>query len=385
MSAQTCSPFTHTTHHVLEKTVSEFAKTMITPIAKTIDETNQFPRELWPKMGALGLLGVTIDKNYGGAQLNYTAQMLVMEAISRASASIGLAYVAHATLCANHIFRFANEQQKQRYLPKLASGEWLGALAMSEKEAGSDVLSMQLRADDKGDHFVLNGHKMWITNGTEADVIVVYAKTNPEAGAHGMTCFIVEKTFAGFHANPKLNKLGMRGCDTSELIFRNCVVPKENIIGKMNDGLFVLMSGLDVERAVLAAGPLGVMQACLDVMLPYVKQRVQFKKRLGDFQLIQEKVADSYTQFHATKSYVYHIAAVCDRGEIKTEQAASAYLFAAENATKMALTTIQCLGGNGYLNDCSAGRLLRDAKLYEIGAGTSEIRKLVIARELMKG
>lgn len=368
----------------LECTASDFAKTHIAPIAHEIDQTNRFPRELWPQLGKLGLLGITVDKKYGGTDLGFLAHAMIMAAISRASGSIGLAYAAHSNLCMNQLQHFGNTAQKQTYLPKLNSGEWLGALAMSEKNAGSDVLSMTLLAEEKSDHFVLNGHKMWITNGTEADVIIAYAKTNPDAGAHGITCFIIEKTFSGFHANPKLDKLGMRGCDTSELIFKNCIVPKENILGKINDGLSLLMLGLDYERAVLSAGPLGLMQACLDTLLPYVKKREQFKKRLGDFQLIQNKIAYAYTHFHAAKNYVYATAALCDQQKIRPEIAASTYLFTAECATQMALDTIQCLGGIGYLNDSAAGRLLRDAKLYEIGAGTTEIRKLVIARELMR-
>ncbi|EKD77858.1 MAG: hypothetical protein ACD_42C00149G0001 [uncultured bacterium] len=368
----------------LQQIAYDFAQSHIAPIAHNIDQTNRFPRELWPQLGRLGLHGLTVEKKYGGSQRGFLAHAIVMEAINRASGSIGLAYAAHSNLCMNQIQHFGTETQKQHYLPKLCTGEWLGALAMSEKEAGSDVLSMKLHAEEKSDHFILNGHKMWITNGTEADVIVVYAKTNPEAGAHGMTCFIVEKTFSGFHSNPKLDKLGMRGCDTSELIFNNCIVPKENVLGKINGGLSILMTGLDYERAVLSAGPLGLMQACLDVMVPYVKTRYQFKKRLGDFQLIQEKIANAYTYYQAAKSYVYATAALCDQKKIKPEIAAGAYLFAAENATKMALDTIQCLGGVGYLNDSPAGRLLRDAKLYEIGAGTTEIRRIVIARELLK-
>lgn len=367
-----------------QKIIHEFSQTHIAPLAQSIDQNSHFPRELWEKLGSLGLLGLTIDKKYGGNPLGYFAQIIAMEAISRASGSIGLSYAAHANLCANQIFRFGTDKQKQTYLPLLNSGQWLGALAMSEKEAGSDVLNMQLQAIEKSDHFILSGHKMWITNGPTADVIVVYAKTNAAAGAHGLSAFIIEKNFPGFHANEKLNKLGMRGSDTSELIFNNCIVPKENLLGTINEGLSILMSGLDYERAVLAAGPLGLMHACLDIMIPYVKNRTQFKKRLGDFELIQEKVATSYMRFHATQNYVYHTAHLCDRAEIQAEQAASVYLFAAENATAMALDTIQCLGGNGYLNDCPAGRLLRDAKLYEIGAGTSEIRKIIIAREVLK-
>lgn len=368
----------------LRQNVYDFAQTHIAPIAHKMDETNHFPRELWPQLGKLGLLGITIDQKYGGSNMGYFAQAIALEAISRSSGALGLSYAAHANLCANQIFRFGTEAQKNKYLPKLNSGEWLGGLAMSEREAGSDVLNMQLHAEEKDDHFVLNGHKMWITNGPGADVIVVYAKTKPEAGNHGISCFIVEKKFHGFHANTKLNKLGMRGSDTGELIFNQCFVPKENVMGNINDGLHVLMSGLDYERAVLSAGPLGLMHACLDVMLPYVKQRHQFKKPLGDFQLIQQKIADAYTHFQATRHYVYKAVALCDTKEIKAEMAAGAYLFASENATKMALDTIQCLGGNGYLAESPAGRILRDAKLYEIGAGTTEIRRIVIARELLR-
>ena len=367
-----------------QEKIDLFAQTHIAPLADNIDKTNRFPRELWQILGQHRFLGMTVSKSYGGAEMGYLAQAIAVEAISRASASIGLAYAAHDNLCANQIFRFGTEKQKQTYLPKLNSGEWLGALAMSEKDAGSDVLSMQLHAEEKNDHFILNGHKMWITNGTTADVIVVYAKTKPEDGAHGMSCFIIEKKFSGFHANPKLNKLGMRGCDTSELIFDHCIVPKENLLGQCNDGLNILMSGLDYERAILSAGPLGIINACLDVMLPYVKNRKQFHKHLGEFELIQEKIANAYTYFQSARHFVYAVSALCDQSNIKPEMASAAYLFSAENATKIASDTIQCLGGNGYLNDFAAGRLLRDAKLYEIGAGTSEIRKIVIARELLK-
>lgn len=372
------------THDTLQKTVQQFCDTHIKPIAQKMDETNTFPRALWPTLGSLGLLGITIGKPYGGSELGYMSQVITMEAISRASGALGLSYAAHSNLCANQLYRFGTEAQKTRYLPRLNSGEWLGGLAMSEREAGSDVINMQLHAVEKADHFILNGHKMWITNGPTADVIIVYAKTKPDAGSHGMSCFIVEKTFPGFSANTKLNKLGMRGSDTGELIFNQCIVPKENLLGPLNEGLSLLMTGLDCERAVLAAGPLGLMQACLDIMLPYVKHRHQFKKSLGEFELIQEKIANAYTLYQASKHYVYAAAALCDENAITPEVAASAYLFASENATKIALDTIQCLGGNGYLNDCPAGRILRDAKLYEIGAGTTEIRRLIIARELLK-
>lgn len=368
----------------LKESITDFSEKEIKPLARTIDETNQFPRELWPKIGKAGFLGATISKEYGGQKWGYLAQMIIMEAIGRASSSICLAYAAHANLCANQIDRFATPEQKAKYLPKLMSGEWLGSLAMSERTAGSDVLSMQLHAEDKGDHYVLNGHKMWITNATTADVLVVYAKTNPELGAHGMSTFIIEKNFEGFKANPKLNKLGIRGCDTSELIFNNCIVPKENILGGVNQGLKILMSGLDIERAVITAAPVGLMHACLDLMIPYVKTRQQFKKRIGDFQFIQDKMSNALMKFQIAQNYLYTLGMMCDQHIIRPEQAASAYLFAAENATQIALDTIQCLGGIGYLNDSDAGRLLRDAKLYEIGAGTSEVRRLVIARELLK-
>lgn len=384
MASSRNAPHPPLTHNTLQKTVQQFCDTHLKPIAQQLDETNLFPRELWPTLGSLGLLGITIAKNYGGSQLGYLSQVITMEMISRTSGAVGLSYAAHANLCANQLFRFGTEAQKNHYLPKLNSGEWLGALAMSEREAGSDVINMQLHAEEKEDHFILNGHKMWITNGPTADLILVYAKTNPNAGSHGISCFIIEKTFAGFHPETKLNKLGMRGSDTGELIFNHCFVPKKNLLGQLNGGLSLLMNGLDCERAVLAAGPLGLMQASLDIMLPYVKHRHQFKKSLGEFELIQEKIANAYTLYQATKHYVYATATLCDENTITPEVAASAYLFAAENATKIALDTIQCLGGNGYLNDCDAGRILRDAKLYEIGAGTTEIRRLIIARELLK-
>lgn len=370
--------------HSFQKDIRVFSQKHILPIAHEIDVNNQFPRELWLKLGKKDLLGITCDKTYGGSDKGFLAHVIAMEEISRASGAVGLSYAAHSNLCTNQIVNFGTKAQKMKYLPKLNSGEYLGALAMSEKNAGSDVLNMQLEAKEKEDHYILNGHKMWITNGPTADVIIVYAKTNPDAGAHGISCFIIEKTMSGFLAREKLNKLGMRGSDTGELIFNNCIVPKRNLIGKGNDGLSILMKGLDYERAVLAAGPLGLMRACLDVMIPYVKERHQFKKSLGEFQLIQEKIANSYMSYEAAQCYVYSTAMLCDKGEIQSEQAASCYLFAAENATKMALDTIQCLGGMGYLNESSAGRLLRDAKLYEIGAGTTEIRRLIIARELMK-
>lgn len=368
----------------LQDSVHAFAQKEIATIADSIDKTNVFPRHLWTKLGKQGLLGVTISNQYNGTGLGYLAQAIIVEAISRASGAIGLAYGAHANLCANQIYRFGNDTQKQKYLPKLNSGEYLGGLAMSEKNAGSDVLSMQLRAEEKSDHFVLNGHKMWITNGSDADVIIVYAKTNLEAGAHGMSCFIIEKNFSGFHASKTLDKLGMRGCDTALLTFDNCCVPKENLLGNINQGLHILMSGLDIERGVLAAGPVGLMQACLDIMIPYVKERKQFNKPLATFEMIQEKIANSFTQYQAAQNYLYTVAQRCDQGIVKSAEAAGVYLLAAESATRMALDTIQCLGGVGYLNDSPAGRLLRDAKLYEIGAGTTEIRRIVIARELTR-
>lgn len=364
--------------------LQEFARKHIAPIADEIDQNNRFPRELWPTLGEHHLLGITIDTAYGGTQLGFFAQVLAIEEISRVSASVGLSFGVHTSLCANQIQRFGTPSQKKKFLPKLCLGEWIGALAMSEKNAGSDVLSMQLRAEEKSDHFILNGHKMWITNGPDADILVVYAKTNPELQAHGISCFVIEKNFSGFHANAKLNKIGMRGSSTSELIFKNCIVPKENMLGKMNDGLAILMNGLDYERAVLSAGPLGIMQACLDLVIPYVKQRKQFEKPLSAFQLIQTKIADLYSRLEASRAYVYDVAKQCDLGHVAPETAAGAYLFVSENATQMALQAMQCLGGNGYLNDFPAGRLLRDAKLYEIGAGTTEIRRLVIARALLK-
>lgn len=369
---------------LLQEKTHLFAKQHIIPIAHALDRDNRFPKELWPLMGKAGLLGVTIDQKYGGTALGYFAQALIIEILSYASGGVGLSYGAHANLCANQIYRFGSETQKQKYLPKLNSGEWIGALAMSEKEAGSDVLNMRLSAEEKSDHYILNGHKMWITNGPDADIIIVYAKTDLEAGPHGISCFIVEKNFSGFCANARLDKLGMRSSSTAELLFNHCIVPKENIMGDLNAGLKILMQGLDIERAVLSAGPLGLMRACLDVMLPHVKNRKQFRKSLGEFQMIQQKMADAYTQWQAAKHYVHTMTKLCDENKITTAQAASVYLFVAEGATKMALDTIQCLGGIGYLNDSPAGRLLRDAKLYEIGAGTTEIRRIVIARELMR-
>jgi isovaleryl-CoA dehydrogenase len=369
---------------MLRDTVRAFAQNKIAPHADEIDRANKFPRELWPLLGELGLLGVTVEEELGGAGLGYLAHCVAMEEISRASAAVGLSYGAHSNLCVNQIRRNGSDEQRKRYLPKLISGEHVGALAMSEPEAGSDVVSMRTRADRKGDHFVLNGSKMWITNGPVADTLVVYAKTDRTAGARGITAFIIEKTFKGFSAGQKLDKLGMRGSDTSEIVFQDCEVPAENVLGVVGNGVNILMSGLDYERAVLAAGPLGVMQACLDLVLPYVHQRSQFGQPIGTFQLIQAKLADMYVTLNASKSYVYAVARACDRGETTREDAAGAILYAAERATWMALETIQCLGGNGYINDFPAGRLLRDAKLYEIGAGTSEIRRMLIGREIFE-
>lgn len=370
------------TADMLRDTVRAFAADRIAPIADEIDRTNVFPRHLWPEMGALGLHGVTVEEEYGGAGLGYVEHCIALEEVSRASASVGLSYGAHSNLCVNQIRRNGSEAQKRRYLPKLIDGRHVGALAMSEPEAGSDVVSMRLRAERKGDRYVLNGTKMWITNGPVAEVLVVYAKTTPDAGPRGITAFLVEKDFPGFSVAQKLDKLGMRGSDTGELVFTDCEVPAENVLGELDRGVAVLMSGLDYERAVLAAGPLGIMQACLDLVLPYVHERKQFGRPIGEFQLMQAKVADMYVALNSTRAYVYAVARACDAGRTTREDAAGAILLAAENATKVALDAIQCLGGNGYINDFPAGRLLRDAKLYEIGAGTSEIRRMLIGREL---
>ncbi len=369
---------------MLRDSVRGFTQAKIAPLAEEIDRANSFPRALWPELGALGLLGITVEEEYGGAGLGYLAHCVAMEEISRGSAAVGLSYGAHSNLCVNQIRRNGSAEQKQRYLPKLVSGEHVGALAMSEPNAGSDVVSMKTRADKKGDRFLLNGAKMWITNGPVADTLVVYAKTDRTAGARGITAFIVERTFKGFSTGAKLDKLGMRGSDTSEIVFADCEVPAENVLGALGNGVNVLMSGLDYERAVLAAGPVGLMQSCLDLVIPYVHQRTQFGQPIGRFQLMQAKLADMYVTLNAAKAYVYAVGRACDRGETTREDAAGAILYAAERATWMALETIQCLGGNGYINDFPAGRLLRDAKLYEIGAGTSEIRRMLIGREIFE-
>jgi len=366
----------------IRDTVAAFAQDRIAPRAAEIDRTNTFARDLWPQMGELGLLGMTVEEEYGGAGLGYLEHCIAMEEISRASASIGLSYGAHSNLCVNQIRRNGTDAQKRKYLPKLMSGEHVGALAMSETGAGSDVVSLKLKAERKGDRFVLNGTKFWITNGPIADTLVVYGRTDPNAGPRGITAFLIEKTMKGFSTAQKLDKLGMRGSDTGELIFEDCEVPEENVLGQVGRGVEVLMSGLDYERAVLAAGPLGIMQACMDVVMPYIHERKQFGQSIGAFQLVQGKVADMYVALNSCRAYVYAVARACDRGETTREDAAGAILLAAEKATQMSLDAIQLLGGNGYINDYSTGRLLRDAKLYEIGAGTSEIRRMLIGREL---
>ena len=369
---------------ILRETVGTFSAREISPRAADIDRSNEFPRDLWPRLGALGLLGITVEEEWGGAGMGYVAHVVAMEEISRASAAVGLSYGAHSNLCVNQIRRHATREQKQRYLPRLVSGEHVGALAMSESGSGSDVVSMRLAAVRRGDTYVLNGTKMWITNGPDADVFVVYAKTAPEAGARGMTAFLVERGFAGFSTSQKLDKLGMRGSNTSELVFQDCEVPAENVLGGEGKGVEVLMSGLDYERAVLAGGPLGIMQACLDAVLPYVHERQQFGAPIGSFQLMQGKLADMYTTLSACRAYVYAVARACDRGSVTRKDAAGAILYAGERATQMALDAVQALGGMGYVNDSPTGRLLRDAKLYEIGAGTSEIRRWLIGRELFE-
>ena len=369
---------------MLREMVASFARDEIAPRAAEIDRTNTFARDLWPKLGALGLHGITVPEEFGGSGLGYLAHCVAMEEISRASASIGLSYGAHSNLCINQINRWGTKAQKEKYLPRLISGEHVGALAMSEPGAGSDVVSMKLRAEKRNDRYVLNGNKMWITNGPVADTLVVYAKTDPDAGPRGITAFLIEKSFKGFSTAQKLDKLGMRGSDTCELVFEDCEVPFENVLGEEGKGVNVLMSGLDYERVVLAGGPLGIMQAALDVVVPYVHEREQFGQPIGTFQLIQAKLADMYTTLNACRAYVYAVAQACDRGETTRKDAAGCILYAAEKATQVALDAIQCLGGNGYINEYPTGRLLRDAKLYEIGAGTSEIRRYLIGRELFE-
>ncbi|HBB52404.1 MAG TPA: acyl-CoA dehydrogenase [Legionellales bacterium] len=369
---------------LLRHTVEQFAKKEIAPLAAEIDKKNEFPNHLWKKMGDLGLLGITVSEEYGGANMGYLAHAIVLEEMSRASASVGLSYGAHSNLCVNQIYRNGNASQKSKYLPPLISGDWVGALAMSETQAGSDVVSMQLKAVPHQNGYLLTGNKMWITNGPDADVLVVYAKTDAQLGSKGITAFIIEKGMPGFKTAQKLDKLGMRGSNTCELVFENCFVSQEQILGPLNQGVKVLMSGLDYERVILAAGPVGIMQACMDVVLPYVHQRKQFDTPIGEFQFIQGKLADMYTTLQASRAFLYQTAWACDNHQINRKDAASVILFTAERATQMALDAIQILGGNGYINEYPTGRLLRDAKLYEIGAGTSEIRRLLIGRELFK-
>jgi isovaleryl-CoA dehydrogenase len=372
------------TAELLRDSVRSFSDDRIAPLADEIDKTNIFPRHLWPELGALGLLGITVEEEHGGSGLGYLEHCVAMEEVSRGSASVGLSYGAHSNLCVNQIRRNGSEEQKRRYLPGLLSGEHVGALAMSETGSGSDVVSMRLRAESRGDRYVLNGTKMWITNGPQADVLVVYARTDANAGPRGITAFLIEKGFKGFRAAQKLDKLGMRGSDTSELVFEDCEVPAENVLGREGEGVRVLMSGLDYERTVLAAGSLGIMQSCLDAVVPYVHDRKQFGQPIGSFQLMQGKLADMYVTLSATRAYVYAVAQACDRGRTTRKDAAGAILFAAEKGVWMALEAIQCLGGNGYINDFPTGRLLRDAKLYDIGAGTAEIRRWLIGRELFE-
>ena len=372
------------TYDQLRESVYQFASREIAPLAARIDVDNAFPHPLWKKLGDLGVLGITVSEAYGGANMGYLAHVIAMEEISRASASVGLSYGAHSNLCVNQIALNGNEQQKQHYLPRLIQGTHVGALAMSEANAGSDVVSMQLHARQNGDRFILNGSKMWITNGPDADVLVVYAKTDPHAGSKGITAFILEKNTPGFRTAQKLDKLGMRGSNTCELVFEDCEIPAENILGELNRGTRVLMSGLDYERTVLAAGPVGIMQACLDVALPYIHQRKQFNQPIGTFQFIQGKIADMYTELNASRAYLYAVARACDHHQISRKDAASVILYTSEKATQMALQAIQILGGYGYVQECPTGRLLRDAKLYEIGAGTSEIRRMLVGRELFE-
>jgi isovaleryl-CoA dehydrogenase len=368
----------------LRESVANFAAKEIAPRAAQIDREDKFPRDIWPKMGELGILGITVEEEYGGAGFGYLAHVVANEEIHRASASVGISYVSHSNLCLNQLRLNGNDWQKRKYLPKTISGEHVGALAMSEPNAGSDVVSMRLRADKKGDRYILNGTKLWITNGAHADMLIVYAKTDPQAGKRGITPFIIEKGFKGFSVGQKLDKLGMRGSGTSELVFEDCEVPEENVIGEVNDGARVLMSGLDYERVTVAAGSLGIMRACMDVVIPYVHERKQFGQAIGEFQLMQGKLADMYTNMNCARSFVYTVARACDAGHVSRKDAAAAILFAAEKATWMALEAIQTLGGNGYINDNPTGRLLRDAKLYEIGAGTSEVRRMLIGRELFR-
>ena len=370
--------------NLLREMVYQFAQNEIAPLAETIDRENEFPNHLWKKLGEQGLLGITVAEEFGGSQMGYTAHVIAMEEISRASASIGLSYGAHSNLCLNQIDKNGNADQKARYLPKLCSGEHIGALAMSEPNAGSDVMGMSLKAVKQGDHYVLNGNKMWITNGPDANTYVIYAKTDPNAGSKSLSAFIVERDFPGFSRHQKLDKLGMRGSNTCELVFQDCEVPLENRMGEEGDGAKILMSGLDYERAVLSGGPVGIMQACMDIVVPYIHNRKQFGKSIGEFQLMQGKIADMYTDLSASRSFLYAVAQACDRGETARKDAAAVILYTAEKATQMALQAIQTLGGNGYVNDYATGRLLRDAKLYEIGAGTSEIRRMLIGRELFR-
>ncbi|MGB2427266.1 MAG: isovaleryl-CoA dehydrogenase [Alteromonas sp.] len=369
---------------MLREHVYQFAQGEIAPLAEKADEQNEFPNQLWPKLGEMGLLGVTVSEEYGGSNMGYLAHTVAMEEVSRASAGIGLSYGAHSNLCVNQLHKNGNDAQKAKYLPQLVSGEHIGALAMSEPNAGSDVVSMKLRAEKQGDRYILNGNKMWITNGPDANTFIIYAKTDVNAGPRGITAFIVERGFKGFSQAQKLDKLGMRSSNTCELVFEDCEVPEENILGEVGGGVRVLMSGLDYERLVLSGGPLGIMQACMDVVVPYIHDRQQFGQSIGEFQLVQGKIADMYTQMNAARAYVYAVARSCDRGETTRKDAAGAILYSAELATKMALDAIQLLGGNGYINEYPTGRLLRDAKLYEIGAGTSEIRRMLIGRELFK-